>query len=213
MAAVLDFSSKRPRRFGQVRKEYQFPTSLLEKRSNVVNEARPKTPDIFAPPQDSSDEASVAAEEGGNYEKVASNANGPNNGSRSPGISIPGNRTRSITQHGQRESSMELSTIPASQFKSLNQSDSFNVSQDSHRRRKDVISEDEEDMSGIWTQPKRRKTGYGSSSQRSSQNIHHGSPREHKEKTSKLPNFSDSTDGKPGLRLLKGTENAIARGM
>ncbi len=212
MAPGLDLSNKRPRRFGMTREENQWD-SLHKISTPVKNDARAVTPDINAPPQDSSDEASIAAEEHVPSGDAGTVTGRSRSGSRSPGIATSGKESSSIVQDGQREPSMEPSSIPAAQFGSSGKSKSFNVSQGSQKREKGGIDEDENDMFGTFSQGKRPKTGYGGSSQRITQdNIHHGSKPDQYKKPMKQTRASEGANGKPGLRMLKGVEDAKARG-
>ena len=214
MAAVLDLSNRSSRRLGMTRSQYRYTGSLLESGPQLKNEARTTTPDIFAPPQDSSDEASVGAGENSS-ENPKSAEERCRTGSRSPKGPTLEKASSTRSRNSQRELSVEPSTIPATCWNSSKNVRSSNGSPEKWGGEKNLEAEDEDDMSCVWSQPKRRKTmAYTGSSQRSTQdNIHHSSVTDQKRKPTKKETASQTEDGKPSLRFLKGTDSAIARGL
>lgn len=195
------------------RTDYRYAGSLLESGPQIQEQARTTTPDIFAPPQDSSDETSIAAEDDGSSGDVDCVGVAHRRKSTSPRKSTSGKNNGLLPGNRRRQSGMEPSNIHATRFGSSKEEKGLSSSQDSQKKGRDKVDEDEEDMSGMWSQSKRPKTGYGGSSQRSTQdNIHHSSKSSQHKKPPKQTIAPDDGEGKPALRLLKDTDKAIARG-
>ena len=211
MAAVLDLNNRRSRRLGMTKNGYQFAESLHASRPQTKREVQATTLDIFAPPQDSSDEASIEAEEDAHSKSPESTAD-LHRRSRSPNGHVPGKSDGSVSPLGRGELSCDPSTIPATEFVSQ-QTKSSNGSQNSQKRSKIIIDEDDEDMAFVKP-AKKCRTSYGGSSQRSTQdNIHHSSTKRRNQKPAKKSKVSENGDGKTSIRLLRDTEETMARGL
>lgn len=191
---------------GITRTGYQYAGHLHEGAGKVKNETRTSSPDIDAPPQESSDEASVKAEDHETIYDAIIEADARRSGSRSPQGSTSGRSKGPVFRP-------EPATIPSTNFSSFTESGGSNGPQSSQKRGRNRVGEVDEDMSGVWSQKKRVRTGYGGSSQRSTQdNIHHSSVRDPTKKSTKQSHSSDVTNGKVSMRFLQGTEDAIATG-
>ena len=197
------------------RTDYHYAESLLESGPRIKEQDRNPTPDILAPPQDSSDEASIVHDEDlADDVHLVGYSSTRSNGTDSPEKTISGKSAAMLPQNPEGQSNLEPSSIPATKFGPSKGKRYISTSQRNQKEGDDEVGEDDEDMSGVWSQPKKPRTSYRSSSQRSSQvNIHLSSKAGQSKQPPKQIGTSAVPNGKQGLRLLKGTERAMARGM
>ena len=215
MTALYDLSTIRPRKVGMTRSEGNRFASLHGNALQAKNKTRAPSPeDINVPPQESSDEASIIAEEDLNI-RDAVTFEKRNSGSRSPKNATRGKRDGPEVEKEQDGVPMPPSIMRPSKFTSSAQEGSLDGSQKSRKTGMDITDEDEEDPFGMSQPTKRRKTatGYGSSSQRSAQaNIHHGSAQAKKRRPVHRNKSSDGGNGTQSIRILSNVDNTLARG-
>ena len=213
MTVLYDLSNTGPRKIGMNRK-----TNFASLHGNALqakDQTRTPSPeDINAPPQDSSDEASVIAEEDANTKNTIESKE-CSSGSRSPRSPTRGKSDSPEVEKEQDEAPLDPSIIPPSKLKSSIHENSLHGSQGSRPLGMAVIDEDEGDPFGMSSQAsKKRKTAYGSSSQRSTQeNIHHGPVKAQRKKPLGRNNSSASKDGNQFIRLLPNVGDTMNRGM
>ncbi|KAL6715749.1 hypothetical protein ACLMJK_006710 [Lecanora helva] len=194
------------RRIGMTRKGYPYAESLHDKASKIRNKAQETSPDIdiFAPPQDSSDDTSHEAEE----EDKSSNEHV---GRRSARCKSSGQDTGKK----QRELRAASSSLPISHCSSFEGAKAINGSQSSENIGKHGIDEDEEEPFGMSqpSQPlkKRKGTYSGSSQQRAVHNIHHNPPKGRNGQVRKKASSVTKKQRNGSFRTLDGCDDMIAR--
>ena len=204
MATLLDLSNKAPRRIGMTRNEYQFRGSLLESSPKLETKGpSPTNSDIFAPPKDSSDEASEASEK----EEVRSDDSWSRDGSRkrkSPALGRIGKDTAMVSSKKEVTDSRgefwnEPLNIPGSSLLSRSSSGSRNGSKSSQKRIKSVMEDDEEPFG---SQSKRARKTY---QQKSSPlvNLHHELQTGKSPRKSAKTASQESQNGKPAFKRPK----------
>ena len=204
MTPGLDLNNRSSRRVGMNRSGYQFPESLHVSRPQSKGEDQSTNVDILAPPQDSSDEASIGEGEDGISSHLGSTADRHRRGSSSTKEPVAGKSCGSSPPLGGGELSCTPSTIPATKWA---------TSQNSQKRSIDVIDDIDDGMGTFANPPKKCRTSYGMSSQRSTQdNIHHNSAKDRNQKPVKKFNASENGNAKRSIRLLPDTDELMARG-
>lgn len=214
MAATLDLTPKPFRNIGLTQKNPY--DSLHRPKLQASLQARARTPeDVNAPPISSSDDDSVADGEGAGAGVLDDS---PLEGGKSETNRHTFREVSSPNTEIYKDPADILPTVWASS----KESGSWNGSQSSQKRKKDVVDEDEdEDLFGRMlnlSQSKRRKTPYGGSSQHNAQkntssNIHLGPTTKGGTKPAKKTKVPETKSAKHPLRTLRGQDAAMAIGM
>lgn len=204
MAALYDLSFKPRGRIGIRRKDYTM-ASLLENRSGSKQEGSAASPiDVYASPISSSDEASIAGDEEEVKVAIAPKGN------EGPSIPKTKNSLEMLSPNEESPSKDFKSETDSATFRTITSSSTdeprnSNDIQNSPKR-KNIIKddEDEDDPMGLFTgsQSKRRKIGYGSSSQPPPVNVHTKGSTEGKKKPLKKEAATSQKTGKNGFRTV-----------
>ena len=220
MSNALDLNNKGPRRQGLNRQGFKNNQRLLEHGLHIEKSSRPKSPEVDAPPQSSSDEASTVREINGEdlSSKDVTIIGDTETKEEASTLRNLGKRDdlRSSRKDKRPELSVEASTIIPTTFGPSKGSATTDGYRGSQQRKWECTDESEEAFGmGSASQSKRRKTAqYSGSSQRSAgkstqENIHHlPAARDTKRKVNKRGPSATTVDGN-GFKTLD-TGNATA---